>query len=73
MIHSSYVHFDSTTVSSGNLSMALVSIRENAGTWSSTLDAVRHAYELLGGDLCPTCPRRREESGNGKETWYYMI
>lgn len=46
--------------------------REAAGTWSSTLDAVRHAYELLAGDVCPTCPRR-EEKTNGKEGWYYMI
>jgi SulP family sulfate permease len=25
---------------------------------TSTLLAIRHAYELLKGDLCPTCPRR---------------
>jgi SulP family sulfate permease len=25
---------------------------------TSTLLAMRHAYELLGGDLCATCPRR---------------
>ncbi|HXG12037.1 MAG TPA: SulP family inorganic anion transporter, partial [Gemmataceae bacterium] len=46
--------------------------RELAHTWSSTLDAVRHAYDLLGDDLCPTCPRR-EQPANGKEAWYYMI
>ena len=27
---------------------------------TSTLLAVRHAYELLGSDLCPECPRRSE-------------
>jgi SulP family sulfate permease len=39
---------------------------------SSTLRAVRRAYELLGDDLCATCPRRQAtepESGG----WYYMI
>jgi SulP family sulfate permease len=46
--------------------------REAAGTWSSTLDAVRYAYELVGTDVCPNCPRR-EEAVNGKEAWYYMI
>ena len=38
---------------------------------SSTLRAVRRAYELLGPDLCATCPRRQEtETDRG---WYYMI
>ena len=37
---------------------------------SSTLDAVRHAYELLKDDLCETCPRRGEMT---KEVLYYMI
>jgi SulP family sulfate permease len=37
---------------------------------SSTLRAVKRAYELLGDELCATCPRRRE--GEEKE-WYYMI
>lgn len=40
--------------------------------WSSTLDAVRYAYDLLENDLCTTCPRREENASN-KETWYYMI
>jgi sulfate permease, SulP family len=44
---------------------------EAVGPESSTLEAVRHAYELLGGDVCATCPRRGEEQG--KEGWYYMI
>ena len=46
--------------------------RETASVWSSTLDAIRHAYDLLGKDLCASCPRRHETS-NGKEYWYYMI
>jgi SulP family sulfate permease len=45
---------------------------EPAGVGSSTLDAVRYAYDLLAGDLCATCPRR-DEAMDGKETWYYMI
>lgn len=45
---------------------------ETPSVWSSTLEAIRHAYDLLGNDLCPTCPRRNEMA-NGKESWYYMI
>lgn len=44
--------------------------RESAAATSSTLDAVRHAYDLLGDDLCATCPRRGEL---GKDVLYYMI
>ena len=33
---------------------------EQAAVMSSTLQAVRRAYELLGDNLCPTCPRRGE-------------
>jgi SulP family sulfate permease len=39
---------------------------------SSTLEAVRYAYELIGEDVCENCPRR----GRPKEAadpWYYMI
>lgn len=39
---------------------------------SSTLRAVRRAYELLDGDLCSTCPRRREAEET-KPDWYYVI
>jgi SulP family sulfate permease len=46
--------------------------REMPSVWSSTLDAIRHGYDLLGNDLCPICPRRNELP-SGKETWYYMI
>jgi SulP family sulfate permease len=45
---------------------------EEAATGSSTLRAVRHAYELLGNDRCPTCPRPREAEAE-KGDWYYMI
>jgi SulP family sulfate permease len=44
--------------------------REQVGS-SSTLDAVRQAYEFLGDDLCSTCPRRGD--AGGKEVLYYMI
>jgi SulP family sulfate permease len=39
---------------------------------SSTLRAVRRAYEILGDDLCPDCPRRHELEGE-RGGWYYMI
>jgi SulP family sulfate permease len=43
---------------------------EDVTAGSSTLKAVRRAYELLGDDLCATCPRRdRRENPD----WYYMI
>jgi SulP family sulfate permease len=44
---------------------------EEAATGSSTLRAVRRAYELLSNDFCPTCPRSQE--GEQKADWYYMI
>lgn len=45
---------------------------ETGAIWSSTLDAVRFAYEIIGDDVCEQCP------GNAltlreKEGWYYMI
>jgi SulP family sulfate permease len=45
---------------------------ESPHVWSSTLDAVRAAYDLLKGDFCPTCPRPAQGEID-KETWYYMI
>ncbi|HJT75974.1 MAG TPA: SulP family inorganic anion transporter [Gemmataceae bacterium] len=45
---------------------------EDGAVGSSTLQAVRRAYELLGTDLCETCPRRHEK-GPEKPDWYYMI
>jgi SulP family sulfate permease len=44
--------------------------REGEAVMSSTLDAVRRAYELLKDDLCDTCPRRGEMT---KEVLYFMI
>lgn len=44
---------------------------ETRAQYSSTLEAVRHAYDLLGEDLCQTCPRRGEATT--KEPLYYMI
>jgi hypothetical protein len=44
--------------------------REVPSAYSSTLEAVRYAYERLRDDLCPTCPRRGESI---KEVLYYMI
>jgi sulfate permease, SulP family len=39
---------------------------------SATLAAVRHAYDLLGGDMCGHCPRRTPpEPSDG--TFYYQI
>lgn len=43
---------------------------EEATVGSSTLHAVRKAYEVLGAERCPTCPRRETED---KEVLYYMI
>jgi SulP family sulfate permease len=45
---------------------------EEPATGSSTLRAVRRAYELLGSDRCATCPRPREPEMD-KGEWYYMI
>jgi len=45
---------------------------EDGGLDSATLRAVRRAYDLLGDDLCPTCPRRKERAPDRGE-WYYMI
>jgi SulP family sulfate permease len=46
--------------------------QETGAVWSSTLDAVRFAYEVVGNDVCDTCPRHAE-SLNEKEGWYYLI
>jgi hypothetical protein len=40
--------------------------------FSSTLQAIHHAYELLGDNTCPHCPRRIEiDTKQG--ALYYMI
>jgi SulP family sulfate permease len=38
---------------------------------SSTLQAIRHAYDLLGENLCSSCPRRQEKET--EKEWYYVI
>lgn len=43
---------------------------EAAGLESSTLNAIRHAYDLLGSDICSVCPRQAEQP---TEPLYYMI
>ena len=47
--------------------------RENAGhSGSATSSAVHYAYELMGDDVCDTCPRRKlAEPENG--ALYYVI
>jgi SulP family sulfate permease len=45
---------------------------EDTAVFSSTLRAVRRAYELLGDNRCATCPRPREPETD-KGEWYYMI
>jgi SulP family sulfate permease len=45
---------------------------ETGEIWSSTLEAVRFAYEIIGDDVCATCPRHAT-SLNEKEGWYFMI
>jgi sulfate permease, SulP family len=46
--------------------------QETGRFWTSTLEAVRFAYETIGNDLCDHCPRRAE-SINEQEGWYYLI
>jgi SulP family sulfate permease len=46
--------------------------QETGRFWTSTLEAVRFAYELLGNDLCKHCPRRAK-SIEEKDGWYYLI
>jgi SulP family sulfate permease len=43
---------------------------ETTAAWSSTLDAIRYAYELVGTDYCSICPRRQEPT---EAPLYYMI
>jgi len=44
--------------------------REGEVVLSSTLEAVRQAYEMIGDDVCQACPRRGEVR---KDVLYYMI
>jgi SulP family sulfate permease len=45
---------------------------ETGAIWSSTLDAVRFAYEIVGNDVCEQCPHRADRLRD-REGWYYMI
>jgi sulfate permease, SulP family len=46
--------------------------QESGKFWTSTLEAVRFAYEILGDDVCERCPRH-SESLNAKDGWFYLI
>ncbi len=46
--------------------------QETGEFWTSTLEAVRFAYEIIGDDVCEICPRHAE-SLNRKDGWYYLI
>lgn len=46
--------------------------QELSQVWSSTTSAVRWAYEELGNDLCPGCPRHTGLEHPASE-WYFMI
>ena len=46
--------------------------RETGAIWSATLDAVRHAYDLIQDDVCEHCPRHAE-SLNQRDGWNYVI
>jgi hypothetical protein len=46
--------------------------QETGQFWTATLEAVRFAYEIVGDDVCETCPRHAE-SLNKKEGWHYVI
>jgi SulP family sulfate permease len=46
---------------------------EANGEDSSTVKAVKRAYELLGSDVCATCPCRNEQKPDKDEPLSYMI
>jgi sulfate permease, SulP family len=45
---------------------------EGPALWSSTLQAVDRAYEIIGPDRCPTCPLRNGDPAAARG-WNYMI
>jgi SulP family sulfate permease len=45
---------------------------ETGKFWTSTLEAVRFAYQIIGDDVCEICPRHAP-SLNEKQGWYYLI
>jgi SulP family sulfate permease len=46
--------------------------REQSAVWSSTLQAVERAYEMLGPDRCETCPLQNGGPASTRN-WSYMI
>jgi SulP family sulfate permease len=46
--------------------------QETGMFWTSTLEAVRFAYEIIGDDVCDDCPRRGQGL-NQNDGWYYLI
>jgi SulP family sulfate permease len=46
--------------------------QETGEIWTSTLEAVRFAYQIVGDDVCPNCPKH-SASLNEKDQWYFMI
>lgn len=46
--------------------------QEDGAVWSSTLEAVRFAYEIIGNDVCQICPRH-SASLDERQGWYFMI
>lgn len=45
--------------------------QETGQFWTSTLEAMRFAYQTIGDDVCETCPRHAD-SLNKKDGWYYL-
>jgi SulP family sulfate permease len=45
---------------------------ETGSIWSSTLEAVRFAYQMIGLNVCENCPRHAP-SLEEKDGWYFMI
>ncbi len=45
---------------------------ETGAVWSSTLEAVRFAYEIIGNNVCESCPRKGSPLED-KQGWYFMI
>jgi SulP family sulfate permease len=45
---------------------------ETGAIWSSTLEAIRYAYEIVGRNVCETCPRHAP-SLEERDGWYFMI
>lgn len=46
--------------------------QETGTVWSSTLGAIRFAYDMIGADTCGHCPRCRQQPGDARE-WSYAI